>query len=375
MKQNNVDSSVFLEKKPSLSTLKACAFFWENICVYESYIESLRDRPDFYDISRLLLEKGILKIAIDDVEKFRYGLSDKIYAGFDGEFLDFLYQNADKITTVTNLPSEANNIIKKASEKEYKDKKLQELIDSLVYEEIENEHYEAFYQNIGVPFDKLPKDFHNEILKGIRKLTNFKYNSTHKNFPPKDRYDFEWINESLLLKFSVSSAILSSIYQLPHYYYKFSYFRSDFRSYDANRYMKALNATMPFIKRRTIDEFSFDDILDIRKNSKWKNAMHRLGEICNKVKFESNTKEFEEEVKNEIVLEYQNALGEVEVSSDDLLKNITKGTVLTGVSFIPIIGNAISAIGGVIDPVVSYFKDVKKQKNLPFFLNDIRKLQ
>ncbi len=73
-------------------------------------------------------------------------------------------------------------------------------------------------------------------------------------------------------------------------------------------------------------------------------------------------------------MEYQNALGEAEVSSDDLLKEITKGTALTGVSFIPIIGNAISAIGGIVDPIVSYFKVVKKQKTLPFFLNDIRKL-
>jgi hypothetical protein len=130
---------------------------------------------------------------------------------------------------------------------------------------------------------------------------------------------------------------------------------------------------MPFVKRETIDAFNFEEILEIRKNRRWKNAMNRLGEICNNIKFESSTEEFETEVRNEIVLEYQNALGEAEVGSDDLFKNIKKGVVLAGISFVPIIGNAISAISSIIDPVVSYFTDVKKQKTLPFFLEDIRK--
>ncbi len=67
MKPNGVNS-VFLEEKPSLSTLKACTFFWENMCVYESFIQTLPDTPELYDISRLLLEKGVLKIA-EDVEE------------------------------------------------------------------------------------------------------------------------------------------------------------------------------------------------------------------------------------------------------------------------------------------------------------------
>jgi hypothetical protein len=371
MKLNNVDSSVFLEEKPSLSTLKACAFFWKSICVHEYFIQTIPDRLDLYDISKLLLEKGILKIAVDDVEDFRYGLSDKVYAGFNREFLEFLYRNADKITIVPKLPSNLDKIVKRASELEYKDKKLHELIDSLVYKEIEDEYLDALHQNPRFTFDEIPKELQCEIMEGIKQLVNHKYHSIHKRFPPEDRYNFKGRNESLLYKFSASSVILSSIYQLPYYYYKFS----DFRSYDANRYVKALNATMPFVNREKIDEFSFEDILNIRKNSRWKNATLRLGEICNKVKFESDIKEFEEQVKNEIRLEYQNALDEAEVSRNDLLKDVTKSTILTGISFIPVIGNIISAVGGICDPIVSYFKNVKDQKTLPFFLNDIRKIR
>ncbi len=267
MKPNDVNS-VFLEEKPSLSTLKACTFFWENMCVYESFIQTLPDTPELYDISRLLLEKGVLKI-VEDVEEFRRGLSDKIYASFDSDFLEFLHKNADKIAIAPYLPSNANNLIEKTSEMEYKDKKLQELIDSLVQKEIEDEHLEALYQNPRFPFDKAPKDFQESVLKDIGELIKFKYNSTHERFPPEVRYHFEWRNESLLLKSAVSSSLFTSIYQLQYYYYKFS----DFRGYDANRYINAVNATMPFVKRKTIDEFSFEDILDIRKNGKWENAM------------------------------------------------------------------------------------------------------
>ncbi len=370
MELNKADCSVFLENKPPLNTLKACTFFWENICVYEYFIQTLPDRPDLYDISRLLLEKGILKIAVDDMADFKYGLSDKIYYGFDKEFLDYLYQNANKITIVPKLPTNIDELIKEASDIEDKDIRLHALIDFYIHKGIEDEALEALYQNSRFPFNEAPKNFQDKLLKKIKDLADSNYYSVHGQFPPEERYNFRGRNKGLLYKFSVSSVILSSIYQLPYYNYKFT----DFRSHDATRYIKTLNETMPFVKRKTIDDFSFDDILDIRKNSRWKKAMHQLGEICNRVKFESDTKEFEDEIKNEIVLEYQNALGEAEVSSDDLLKDVAKGSVLTGISLIPVIGNVISAVGSFIDPVVSYFQNVKKQKSLPFFLNDIRKM-
>jgi hypothetical protein len=147
MKRHNSGSSVFLEGVHSVSTLKASAFFWGSICVYESFIQELRETSNIYDASRLLLEKGVLKIVVEDVEKFRHGLSDKIYAGFDGDFLDFLHHAANKITVISKLPSIADELIKEASAIEYKDRNLQALIDSAVYKQIEDEHLEALYQN------------------------------------------------------------------------------------------------------------------------------------------------------------------------------------------------------------------------------------
>jgi len=369
MKLQDIESSVFLEEKPSKNNLKSCTFFWDKICVYESFIEWFPKDSQSYEIPRLLFENGILKIAVDDVKEFKNGLSDKIYASIDSDFLDFLYRNADKITIINKLPSEVDKIIK-ATEIDKKDKKLQNLIDFFILKETEDEHLEALNQNGKFPFDKLPEKFQLEMLQEIKKLAKYKYRIMYESFPSRERYGFEWRNESLLLKLSVSSAIFSSFYQLPYYYYKFS----DFRKHDANLYLKGLNAAIPFVKKETIDDFSFEEILNIRKNRRWKNAMHQLGEICDNVKLDSNTDEFEKEIYNKIVFEYQNALGETEMTKEDLYKNITKSVTLTGISFIPIIGNAISTISNAMDPIAAYFKYSKKQKNLPFFLNDIRKL-
>lgn len=336
MKRHNRGSSVFLEEMPSISYLKAATFFWENICVYESFIQNLKETPDICDATRLLLEKGVLKIVVDDVNDFERGLYDKIYAGFDIDFLEFLRHNAEKIIVISKLPPDVDELVKKASAIEYKDKNLQSLIDSIVYKEIEDKYLDALYQNERLaPFDKVPKDFLDDVIKSTREIVDFEYKSGYERRTLKGRYNFEWRNLSLLLKNSVSSVLYSSIYELPYYYYKFSDF---FRYRDATRYIKTLDATMPFVKRESIDEFDFDEILKIRKNKRWGNAMIRLGEISNSIMFESSTEEFEKEVKDEIVLEFQNALGEAEVCSDDLFKNFKKGIFLTGIAFVPIAG-------------------------------------
>lgn len=368
---HNRGSSVFLEEMPSISYLKAATFFWENICVYESFIQNLKETPDTCDVARLLLEKGVLKIVVNDVNDFERGLYDKIYAGFDIDFLEFLHHNAEKIIVISKLPPDIDELVKEASAIEYKDKNLQSLIEYIVYKEIEDKYLEALYQNERLaPFDKVPKDFLNDVIKSTGELIDFEYKSRYERHTPEGRYNFEWRNLSLFKKFSVSSVLYSSIYELPYYYYKFC----DFRYHDASHYIKTLNATMPFVKRESIDEFDFDEILKIRKNKRWENAMIRLGEITDSIMFESSNEEFEKEVKDEIVLEFQNALGEAEVCSDDLFKNFKKGIFLTGIAFVPIVGTAISTLSSILDPVVSYFRDVKKQKTLPFFLNDIRKI-
>lgn len=368
MKKHSNNSSIFLENKISISDLKASTFFWENLCVYESFITDLTDRPELYDISRLLLEKGILKITMREGEEFRQHLLDKTYAGMDSDFYNFLYDNSEKITITAKLPSNATSIIKESSELDYANKELQMLLDSSYHQLVQDENIEELHLNKRFThFDQLPESAQKLFYESVEKLTSLMYKQYEKR-NTNSKYNFEWMNKSLLLKNSICPSILASKYELPYYYYKFS----SFRKLDANCFIEGLKATMPIVKRESIDDFSFEAILEIRNNTRWKNAMHRLGEICNNVKYESHTDEFKKEIGNEILSEALDALDENKVSGGNLARNIEKNAVLTGISFIPLIGSPISALGGTVDSVLSYLKDSKKQKNLSFFLSDIK---
>ena len=368
MKKRNNESSIFIENQVSISDLKASTFFWENLCVYEYFISTLPERPELYDISRLLLEKGILKIAMTEGEEFRNNLYDKTYAGMDPDFHNFLFDNCEKITIAAKLPANATNIIEMSSELEYADKELQRHLDYSYHELLHEDNVKELHLNERFePFDQIPKNVQEMLYEGVEELTSFEY----KQYEERDidlKYGFEWRNESLLLKNSICPSIMASKYELPYYHYKFA----DFKKHDANYSIEGLKAIIPIVKKESIDDFSFEDILEIRKNTRWKKAMNRLGEICTDVKYESNTDEFKEEIKNVILSEALDVIGENEASGSHLTGSIIKNTVMTAISFIPMVGPAISALGSIVDPVRSHLKDVEKQKNLSFFLNDIR---
>jgi len=131
---------------------------------------------------------------------------------------------------------------------------------------------------------------------------------------------------------------------------------------------------MPIVRRKTLLDFSLQEILKIRKKRRWDNAMKRLGELCSEISYETDIIAFRNEVKTSVISEYQDALDEEEITSAKLSKELVKGSVFTGISLIPFIGPLVSTVSGFVDPVISYLIKENKQKNLPFFLNDIRKM-
>ena len=375
MNMNEVDiqSSVFVDSDISISNLKSCAFFWKNIIVYESFIEGVsfkeNNQDNFYEISKLLFENGILKIAMNKNEDLTHDLMDKIYGGMNRDFHEFLYSNASEICVHKELPPNADHLVKQSSEIEYNDKDLRRLMDTMYYQSIEEKVIEDFNLITKTSIEEFPPNYQQCVPEALEKYVSVRY-SHYEELEPRVRYSFEWENESLLTKNSVSSAILTSKYELAYYNYKFD----DFRKKDANYYIEGLNECMPFVKRDTIDAFSFDDILQIRKNGKWKNAMDRLGEICNNAKHEIKTEQFKDEIRNELISDYQDSLEEYRVSESDLLKDLGKNVALTGISFVPVVGPLVSATGSGVDSVKSYMIEKNKQKNLPFFLTDIKKI-
>jgi hypothetical protein len=370
MERMNTTSSVFIEDNWSIADWKSCIFFWKKVYVYESFILNV-GRNDVSDeelleLTKTLLKKGILKIAMPEGYKLKEELSDKVYAGMDEELYDFLWKNADKTSIDVILSDDYKGIAKRTADKEYQDAKLCELMDSLVYKRIEEEVLAGSKQSkYGVFFSDICPDEHERIIK---ELIDDQY-SHYKSRSSDSKYHFQPRNKKLFEKNSISSSILTSKYQLPYYQYKFD----NFKNSDANYYIQAVNASMRFIKKDSIDELNFEELLKIRNKPSWKKAMTRLGDICKNIKYTENIDEYKMEVTNELISEYQSSLDEYRVSERDLAKDIIKDVALTGMSFVPVVGPVVSEICSRADYVASYLEEKENQKNLAFFLTDLSK--
>jgi hypothetical protein len=207
------------------------------------------------------------------------------------------------------------------------------------------------------------------MISYLKKVTDLEYKQ-YLQRNSEIRFNFEYRNRYLLEQMSVSSSLYAPTAWLPYYVYKLG----DYSLKDARKYLGGLNAIMPFIKRESIERFSLEEIIEIRRNRRWNSAMVRLAELCNEIKYGASVEEFSREIQDKVVSEYQNALDQEQLTKKELGKQLLKGSAFAGISFIPIIGGVISTMTGLVDPIVSYFQKRGAQKSLPFFLNDLRKL-
>jgi len=361
-------NGVFLYDEPTIEKLKACIFFWKNVVVFESYLSEVVENPDLIDISYLLFKKGILKIS-QTPNGLKSALYDKIYYSLDENLKEYIYRNAEKITIEPKLPENIEEIIKESTQRDKNNPDLKLLVDQIVRMRIENKWLNALLNSERFPFELMPEETKKYLLLKIKKIVDLEYKH-YENRNQGIRYGFEWRNRYLLEQSSVSSALFSRSEWLPYYYYKLG----NYSVKDARRYLNGLSGVMPFVKRDSLESFSLDDILKIRRNRRWNNAMDRLAKLCNEIKIESNTEQFRKEMQEKVISEYQDALGEEELTWKGLAKQMSKGSIFTGISLIPIVGNVLSSVTGLLDPLVSHFWKEETQRNLPFFLNDLKKM-
>lgn len=362
--------AAFFHDVPNIAKLKGCALFWENIVVYEGYVQNLAiGLPELSQFTYDLIENGIVKI-VQTPEGLKSGLHDKIYAGLDEDLWKYLYENADEVTIQPELPSDFQEITRESSERDYQDKELKKLYDSIVYHRIVRQWMDGVLESKYFPF--APAEVTKEVIKKMMKMAEMQYEHSHSSRLERDRYHFESQNRMLVEQLSVSSALCVESDWVPLYRRKLG----DFNVRDAKTYLHGLQVVLPFADKSSIQDFSLAEILRLRSNKTWNNAMNRLADLCNEVKAESDTERFKEELTNKIIREYQAALEEERMTKKRLAKTLGKGALYTGVSLVPVIGTAVSvAAGKIADPILTFIQKEKKQKNLPFFLNDIRKTE
>jgi len=358
---------VFLYDTPSIEKLKACTFFWENIVVFESYLSEVVDNPELVNITLLLLKNGILKFS-HTPNTLKSAIHDKIYYTLDKEIWEFIYNNAEKITIEPTFSPNFEEMIKQSTKRDFEDQELKKLVNEIIYTETKEKYLISLYENPRFEIGSFPKEMLLEMMGDIKKVVDMESNY-RKNFSATQNA-FEYRNRYLLEQTSVSSALFVPFNWIPYYQHKVG----DYSIKDARRYLQGLDAIMPIVRRKTLLDFSLQEILKIRKKRRWDNAMKRLGELCSEISYETDIIAFRNEVKTSVISEYQDALDEEEITSAKLSKELVKGSVFTGISLIPFIGPLVSTVSGFVDPVISYLIKENKQKNLPFFLNDIRKM-
>lgn len=372
----NIKSSVFFEEKISnINKLKSCAFFWEQICVYPSFIEDfsmISPESQIYSDLKYLIEEKVIKFAVENKNELKSTLFDSTCCRMDEGLREYMYKHSSEFIVKTTAPPNLSEIIKDASLREYEDDNLKKMLDDSFYNLIRNDILDNLDPSLEAGLNNSNKNIQNIALKTIKEVVDLEYLQCQERGEKTihEKYDFEGKNEGLILKNSVSSSIFTNEYLYSYYKYKLN----NFRSHDANLYIEGLNATIPLMEKEKIDHFSMEDILEIRKMRKWKKAMNRLGEICSTAKSQPDTEEFVKEIKSEVMSEVFYVIHENRKSKPNLVKDCTKSLIWTGISFFPVVGAACSAIGSLGDAVVSYIYNERKQKALPVFIDNIRNI-
>jgi hypothetical protein len=368
MSDSNKERGVFLYDDPTVDKLKSCALFWKNVIVFEGYLTDIDQQPELLEPSLKLFQAGVLRICTD--EDLRDSLHDKIYYGLDKRLWEYLYRHADNIAVNPKMPENAEEIIAESTKRDNQNEDLQKLLDKSMYDGYLNEWMRGLKENERIPYESMPPDLKKEMTEVTEAVVKMQWDHFFQNDSPT-RFGFEHRNRYLLEQMSVSSAIYAPARLLPYYSHKLG----DYSIRDARKYLSGLNAVMPFVKRTSIDSFSLEDILRIRRKREWAGAMERLSELCNEIKSGADMSEFSKELQSKVITEYQDALDEKLVTWKDLAGDSAKNSAYTGISFIPIVGPIISAAAGAVDPIISYFREKADQKTLPVFLNDLRKFK
>ena len=77
---SEVRRGVFLNSEVTTELLKGAALFWDNIFVYERFVQETGHDPALFDVAKPFIDHGIIKVVLDPDEKELY-LHDKVYYG------------------------------------------------------------------------------------------------------------------------------------------------------------------------------------------------------------------------------------------------------------------------------------------------------
>ena len=361
---NNTDG-IFLGNR-NVQIIKSSSLFWKQVFVYPSLLEENGADADFINVVQPLFENNILKI-VSNSATFSQNLFDKIYHNIDRDFWNFLQNNSSQICHKVELSSEEQSLSKKDAEIDCNNDKLRQIFETdlkdNLTEDFKKETEKALNLRSGGSGNRLPQEFRNKINSTISMLTDC-FSSMHNTL--WDKQLLIQYNTELFTQLHVSSSIFSDKFQRKYYKIKLG------GAYNDNsKYLSGINSLMPIVKRESISDFSVDEIIELRKNSKWANAMLELSKICDEIKSATFTSDFKNELNLKVIQQYQEQLDQYKITSNDFLKGIGTTSAFICISMIPVVGGLISDGLSLATQISDYLIGKRNQKTLPLFLNDM----
>jgi hypothetical protein len=363
---SEVRRGVFLNSEITTELLKGSALFWDNIFVYERLVQEAGHDPALFEIVKPFIDHGIIKVVLDPDEKELY-LHDKVYYGMIEGAWEFYDKWKRKMVVNPALPPDSEELIAKATKLDLENLKLVNAAKAAANNRVERrwkDSYNEFLASHGIV--ALPRDVRKDVRGALDAVISVEKGFLKKYSHPWDESFFKWRNESLMTQLSVCPSVSVDSSDLVYYATKLN----GFHLKDAHRYLSGWRGLLPMVNKSSLNEFSPTEIVAIRKKGSWRNAMERLGTLCQEAANSPYDDRFLSEIQTAVVRDYQEALESYRATKKSVGLQLGKAAALTGLSLIPLAG-AASTFAGTADPVLQGIRDRLKQRNLPFFLNEI----
>jgi hypothetical protein len=356
---------VFYSGEDNISKIKQCAFIYNHINIYISQLCSWvqEENYSYNELAKWLINNDILRI-VDSETELEYNLRDKTFYSANRELLELVYKNKKRLANPPKYSKEYEEKLNEADKKDENDPFIEEILLRRHRKIFDDEllSNETIRYTLTAPH--IPKNLKDELRKKFDELYQLKLNH-FKTHVLKNSHSHR--NKYILDQFCSSYSTYIESYEKEYYEYKLS----GYRNYDAIKFIRAAEIILPLVNHTLIDEFSFKDILEIRKKRHWKKGMKQLSDIVTKIPFSEDTSEFE----NQVNVDIRELLFDVmESQRDSPIKGTMKSLTSLGINFLPIYGQIAGAGKAVADPLIDYLKENTKQKSLAYFILDLRKV-
>lgn len=358
------DFDIFIGGDCDENLIKKSVFVFNHINIYPYLLcDWIQEKnSEYHDVVRWLIENQLLKIVMTK-EELESDLEDKIYYSANRELHELAYRNIPKLANPPKYPKEYEESLALSSKQDAQDPIMKDISLRAFRKRFEDDYWstDTYRQVMDSPV-LIPKE-----KEGFKQELEKIYQIYLSNYlkRPLDEHHFQNRNEVIFDQFCSSYSVYINASEREFYEYKLS----GYRNYNALRTIRAAETILPLVNQKPIQDFSFKELLEIRKKRTWKGAMKVLSRIAHEIPCSEEQVEYQTIAREKIQNVYFDVMESVRGS---VLSDSIKAVCNMGLNFIPIVGPVLGPMKDVSDPFVNYLKNQEGKKKLAYFLLDLR---